>query len=384
MVDLAALAARESWIVAGLMSGTSMDGLDIAVCRFERPLGGRVTLLAGTTVAMPSGLRRALDVDARVMSAAEGALLDMEVGRWFADALGDFCAGRGLTPDLVGSHGQTVYHAHKSTTLQLGEAAFVAQRMGCPVVADFRRADIAAGGCGAPLVPIFDRLVLAEAGAGVLALNLGGIANFTAVPPRERLDEALIAFDCGPANMPIDLLVRRMSGGAETFDRDGQIAAAGTLDAPLLRRLQADPYYALPPPRSCGREEYGEAFVERLLRERPPASPDDWRNLVATVSELAAWAVGDAYRRHVAPTRSIARAYISGGGAANPHLVVRLAHHLAPLSVADTGARGVDPDLKEAMAFALLAALFITDQPGNVPEVTGAPRPVKLGRLSLP
>ena len=384
MVSLAALAGRDSWVVAGLMSGTSMDGLDIAVCRFERPVGERVTLLAGATVPMPADLRRALDVDARAMSAAEAARLDMEVGRWFAEALDAFCAGRGLAPDLVGSHGQTVYHAHKATTLQLGEAAFVAQRLSCPVVADFRRADIVAGGCGAPLVPIFDRLVLAEAGVGVLALNLGGIANFTAVPPRERPDEALIAFDCGPANMPIDLLVRRMSGGAEGFDRDGRIAAAGTIDAALLKRLQADPYYALPPPRSCGREEYGEAFVERLLQERPPDTSADWRDLVATASELAAWAVGDAYRRHVAPLGSIGHAYLSGGGAANPHLVRRLAHHLAPLPVADTNARGVDPDLKEAMAFALLAALFITDQPGNVPEVTGAKRPAKLGRLSLP
>lgn len=379
----AEVAALPSRVVVGLMSGTSMDGIDVAVCRVAAGEPDRPPpLLAAATLPWPGPLAARLR-RAHAADAAELARLDFLAGAALADAAAAVLDGAGgLRADLVGSHGQTVAHEHGVATLQLGEAAVLAERLGCPVVSDFRRNDVAAGGCGAPLVPAVDRWLLARPDATVLAVNLGGIANLTAVPPRGRPDLPAIGFDCGPANMVLDGLARRFTAGALACDRDGRFAAAGAVDAALLAELLADPVLAAPPPRSLGREQYGEAFVDRLLAARPPRDARGWHDLLATATELAARAVADAYRAHVAPTLPADEAVVAGGGVRNPELMRRLAAALAPLPVAASDGRGLPADHKEAIAFALLASARLDGLPANLPEVTGARRRVLLGKVT--
>jgi anhydro-N-acetylmuramic acid kinase len=232
------------------------------------------------------------------------------------------------------------------------------------------------------LVPVVDRWLLARPGAAVLALNVGGITNLTAIPPQEAASEPLIGFDCGPGNMVVDELARRRSGGAESCDRDGRLAAAGTVDAILLAELLADPALAAPPPRSLGSEQYGPRFCEALLARRPPRSEQDWCDLLATLTELTVQAVALAHRLFVAPRRMVRSVVVSGGGARNPELMRRLAAALAPLEVVSSDALGLSGDHKEAIAFALLASARIDRRPGNAPEVTGARRAVLLGKVT--
>lgn len=368
-------------IVAGLMSGTSMDGIDVAICRVPRGEPRSVILLGARTVPWPEPLAERLR-RAHLADAAELARLDRLVGEAFAEAAAGLAEELGVTVDLAGSHGQTVYHEHRATTLQIGEAAFIAARLLCPVVSDFRRNDIAVGGCGAPLVPIVDRWLLARPGEAVLAVNIGGISNLSAVPPREETRAPVVGFDCGPGNMVLDELARRRTGGATSCDRDGRLAAAGRVDPDLLARLLADPILSQPPPRSFGREQYGAAFVDRLLAERQPATEADWCDLFATLTELTARAIADSYMRWVAQRRPVGEVVVAGGGARNPALMRRLAAAMAPIPVVTSDSRGLSADFKEAVAFALLASARIDGIPANLPEVTGARRRVLLGKLT--
>ncbi len=380
-VSLDAVRAAPTRVVAGLISGTSMDGIDVAVCRIGAGEPRLLELLAARTVPWVSELQARLRA-AHAGDALELARLNRLVGEAFAAAAGEVARKAGVALELVGSHGQTIAHEHGLTTLQIGEAAILAERLGCPVVADFRQNDIAAGGCGAPLVPIVDRWLLARPGAAVIALNIGGITNLTAVPPREAAGQALVGFDCGPGNMVLDELARRMSGGAESCDRDGGLAAAGRVDRRLLAELLAAPELRAPPPRSLGREQYGAEFCDALLAERPPTDRQGWCDLFATMSELTAQAVAQACREHVAPRMPVAELVASGGGVRNPDLMGRLAAALAPVPVVASDARGLSSDYKEAIAFALLASARIDGIAGNVPEVTGAARPVLLGKVT--
>lgn len=375
------VAAQPARIVVGLISGTSMDGIDVAVCRVPAGEPRAVELLAARTLPWDTVLATRLE-RAHGADAAELARLDFEVGHVFADAAAAVLAETGLRADLVGSHGQTVYHEHLRTTLQVGEAAVLAERLGCPVVSDFRRNDIAAGGCGAPLVPAVDRWLLARPGKGVLALNIGGISNLTALPPREQVGRPVIGFDCGPGNMVLDGLAQRFTGGKASCDRDGRFAAAGTPDASLLQALLADPVLNAPPPRSLGREQYGAPFLDDLLARRAPAADQDWHDLFATLAELTVQAVARAHAAHVAPFLEVSEVVVAGGGARNPELLRRLALALAPLPVVTSDGRGLSSDFKEAIAFALLASARLDGIPGNLPEVTGARRAVLLGKVT--
>ncbi|MGD9507991.1 MAG: anhydro-N-acetylmuramic acid kinase [Geminicoccaceae bacterium] len=368
-------------VVAGLISGTSMDGIDVAVCRLAAGEPRLLELLAARTVPWAPELQARLRA-AHLGDPLELARLNRLVGETFADAAGELARQAGARLELVGSHGQTIAHEHGLTTLQIGEAAILAERLGCPVVADFRQNDIAAGGCGAPLVPIVDRWLLARPGEAVIALNIGGITNLTALPPREAAGQPLIGFDCGPGNMVLDELVRRMSGGRESCDRDGRLAAAGRVDETLLAELLAAPLLQAPPPRSLGREQYGAEFCDGLLARVAPADAQGWCDLLATVSELTAHAVAQAVRQHVAPMIRAAELVASGGGVRNPHLMRRLAAASAPMAVVTSDERGLSSDYKEAIAFALLASARIDGVAGNVPEVTGARRPVLLGKIT--
>lgn len=380
-IGLDQVRAAQVRLVAGLMSGTSMDGIDVAICRVAAGEPRLLELLGARTESWPPEIAERLRLAHRA-DAPEIARLGRVVGEAFAAAAAALAAELGVALDLVGSHGQTIAHEHGVTTLQIGEAAFIAERLGCPVVSDFRQNDVAAGGCGAPLVPIVDRWLLARPGRSVLALNVGGIANLSVVPPREQPDATMIGFDCGPGNMVLDELARRRSEGRETCDRDGRLAAAGRVDRALLADLLAEPTLNAALPRSLGSEQYGPEFVSALLARWPADSDERWQDLLATATQLTVEAVARAYRQWVAPEGEVAAVLVSGGGARNPELMRRLAMALAPIEVTTTAAVGLSPDFKEAIAFALLASARIDGIPGNVPAVTGARRAVLLGKVT--
>jgi anhydro-N-acetylmuramic acid kinase len=378
---LAELAAKSELLVTGLMTGTSVDGLDIAICRIGTNLDRMPELVLGRTIDLPADLRRRL-IAAKDDGVPALARADLELGRFQAAAVAAVLEESALGPlDLVGSHGQTAYHEHRVTTLQIGEPACLAQTLDCPVVSDFRRGDVAAGGAGAPLVPIFDEIFLRDPAATVMALNIGGIANFT-VLPKDGSDP--IAMDCGPGNMIVDGLVRRMTDGRLDYDADGALAANRRVDRDLLSELLGLPALQTPPPRSLGREEFGDHFVDWLIARKAPSSDAEWAELIATATAFTAAALAATYEVHVAPTSPVDRILVSGGGVHNPTLCRAIELHLPDITVASTATIGLDPDFKEAIAFATFAVLALTGPPIDTAGITGADRPVRLGKLTLP
>jgi anhydro-N-acetylmuramic acid kinase len=365
--------------VAGLMTGTSMDGLDIALCEIEAvPTadgpGIGCTLVGFETAAPPPELRERLgrldELDLPALAA-----LDADLGRWFAAATSAACREHGFAAELVGSHGQTVFHDHGAVSWQLGEPSFLAAALGCPVVHAFRQGDIAVGGAGAPLVPFVDRALLRSAEEPRAALNVGGIANLTLLPTEGEP----LGFDVGPGNMVIDELARRASGGAAACDRDGAMAARGRVDGAALDALMAHPFLALPPPKSCGREQFGPAFVDVWLAEAPPGSEQDWCDRLALATAWTARAIAEVVRTHAPDTR---RLIASGGGVHNPVLMDELARRLGnAVAVERSDAHGLPVDAKEAVAFAILAACRMARIPANLPSATGAARSALLGSI---
>jgi anhydro-N-acetylmuramic acid kinase len=368
--------------VVGLISGTSADGIDAALVELDG--AGETTrahVLDFRTFPFDPDLR------ARVLALKEARAEELlrvhvRLGEEFARAALDVITRareRGVEVHLIGSHGQTARHHPRAAepdgraaTLQLGEPAIIAERTGLPVVADFRPRDIAAGGEGAPLVPLVDWLLFRRSGATRACLNLGGIANVTVVTEDAA---AVRAFDLGPANMPMDLVVQAWTAGAETFDRDGARAAAGRVDSALVAELLRHPYLALPPPKSTGREAFGDVFVTPLLARYRGREAD----LLASLTRFTAESVAAGIRRWV-PER-IDELLASGGGVRNRTLMAALGAALAPIPVRSLAEVGVDPDAKEAVAFAVLANETLFGRPGNVPGATGAAGPRVLGKL---
>lgn len=371
--------------IVGLMSGTSADGVDAALVEVAGAgEGTRVRLVTFLTRPYAPALR------ARVLGLGEASaaeLLDLHyhLGEEFARAalaVIEPAGRRGEAVHLVGSHGQTARHrpragapAGRGATLQVGEPAVIAELTGLPVVADFRPRDVAAGGEGAPLVPLVDWLLFRVPGRVRACLNLGGIANVTVLG--DRL-ETVRAFDLGPANMPLDAVVQAWTGDAELFDRDGARAAAGRVDERLLAELLRHPFLAAPPPKSTGRETFGQAFVTPLLSRFAGREAD----LLATLTRFVADAVAGGLRRHV--TGGIDELLVSGGGARNRTLMRALRESLAPIPVRALDEVGMDPDAKEAVAFAVLANETLFGRPGNLPAATGAAGPRVLGKIVLP
>jgi len=350
--------------VAGIMSGTSLDGIDVAVV--ELPA---VRTLKFLSVPYPEKIReRLLAVSNAVTHTAEISRLNFEIAELYARAV-----KRAGPVDLIGCHGQTIYHEGRSNTLQIGEPAVLAERTGAPVVSNFRARDIAAGGHGAPLAPFVDYKLFRHRRRRRIALNIGGIANITVIPAGAR-PEDVIAFDTGPGNMVIDALTREMSGGKLRYDRGGKIAASGEVDRTLLDELLRDRYYRARPPKSAGREQYGAEFVERMKKGGRPL-----RDLIATATVLTAATiaigVGDA---KAGATDLIA----SGGGVHNPEIMAHITGFLPQVTTATSSEFGVDVDAKEAIAFAILAYETWRGRPSNVPSATGARSAVVLGSVT--
>jgi len=374
---------RRRWMAVGLMSGTSMDGVDAALVEIEYS-DERVTpqLVAAHTTEYPADILASLN-DLSALAVDDIARLNFQIGEVFAKAAVDVIDQGGMSPeqiDVIGSHGQTVSHQPRSlggpgVTLQLGEPAVIAERTGVVTVADFRVNDVAAGGDGAPLVPYVDWLLFAGEGRTVAAQNIGGIANVTVVT--ERIED-VIAFDTGPGNMLIDQAVALDTDGAARFDRDGALADRGTVATPLLDHLMVHPYLLKRPPKSSGAAEFGAEFVAGLRDQFASVSTEDF---VATLTEFTARSIADGYQRFVYPRTSIDEMVLSGGGARNPSLRRRIEEQLAPVPVTTSDAYGIDPDAKEAISFAVLAVETMLLRPANVPQATGARRPVILGKI---
>ncbi|MEN8375058.1 MAG: anhydro-N-acetylmuramic acid kinase [Gemmatimonadota bacterium] len=374
--------------IVGLMSGTSLDGIDAALVRFEGSgpgaPGWRLEGFRSTsyTDAQRAGILRAIESG----GAPEMARLHADLGEWLAAAALALCAHAGVGVESVaaiGSHGQTVWHIppgeERGATLQLGCAATIAERTGRPVVSDFRSRDVAAGGHGAPLVAWVDRVLFAHPERARVLANLGGIANVTHVPAGGVGD--LLAFDTGPGNVLIDAAAERATAGAERFDRDGERGRRGNVIEELLQFLVDDPYFATPPPKSTGRERYGPATVERLVERVAPMREDEWDDLIATLTELTALTVAQGVERWLSG-RGAAELLVGGGGCRNPYLMERLSQRMGALPVRSMDELGVDPDAKEAIAFAALAWAHLHAVPANEPGATGAEGARVLGSLT--
>lgn len=373
--------------IVGLMSGTSLDGIDAVLCAFDGRTEAELTWRVEAFRSVPYPAERRARIHEAIVSGSAAALcrLHAELGEWLGAAALDVIGAAGLAVGdvaLIGTHGQTVWHEPpadgvRGATLQLGDPATIAERTGIPVVSDFRARDVAAGGEGAPLVPWQDRVLFSAAGRRRVLQNIGGMGNLTWLPPR-GVPEPLLAFDTGPGNALIDAAVELATGGAERYDRDGERARRGRVDERLLERLLADPFFSREPPKSTGREVYGRPFVAALVGEARAPDAAGWDDLVATLTALTARSIVDAVRRWALP-RGVDEVVVSGGGARNPVLLEMVREGLAPVPVRTGEALGIDPDAKEAMAFAALAWAHVNGIPGNVPEATGARGPRVLG-----
>ncbi|HTV93008.1 MAG TPA: anhydro-N-acetylmuramic acid kinase [Verrucomicrobiae bacterium] len=361
----------------GLMSGTSLDGIDAALVRIlPRDVGYAVDLLNFVTIPFEDDLDRRLRASLPPHTATAPAIADLHrgLGAAFARAARSACGA--LTVDYVASHGQTIFHdgaAHH--TLQIGDPFVIREALRTTVCYDFRSADCAVGGSGAPLVPYADVLLLADPHEDRVALNIGGIANLTALP-RGCSPHDVLAFDCGPGVMLIDAFVQMRSGGEHRFDKDGALAAAGTPNETALAVMLRDPYFAQSPPKSTGREQFGAQFLlaHRHLLER--LSLEDG---CATLTEVTARSIADAV---AAIGMSASRILCSGGGARNRALMRSIGGHLPEARVERSDTVGLDPDAKEAIVFAVLGYETLRERAANVPRVTGASHAVPLGAIA--
>lgn len=375
-------------IVIGLMSGTSADGIDAAVVRLEgAPPGIQWEVISHLHREHDSQLREEIFLCFRPETGSVDRLcrLNFALGKAFGAAALEAAHQAGLAMSeisLIGSHGQTLWHEPPQdtpgSTLQLGEPAVIAEMTGIPVVSNFRTRDMAAGGQGAPLVPLVDWILLTHPTRVRAAQNLGGIGNVTYLPAGGNAEE-LLAFDTGPGNMLMDDAVRRATGGALHYDKDGALASQGHVDPALLNSLLSDPYYSTPPPKSTGRERFGAQLGAQIWAQavQRRLSPTD---IVATLTALTAESIAHAYRDFlpVFPQEVI----LSGGGVYNPALISMLTERLAPARLLTSTDMGIPVEAKEALAFAVLAYETWNQRPGNLPSATGASHPVILGNIT--
>jgi anhydro-N-acetylmuramic acid kinase len=375
----------------GLMSGTSADGIDAVVAAISgEGRGLRARIVAHEHRAFSPELRSRILSVCLCGAVAEICELNFLLGEHFARAAVAVLRKAGLRAQdiaAIGSHGQTIHHlpnAVTPSTLQIGEPAVIAERTGITTVADFRVRDMAAGGQGAPLVPFADWALFTDKRRPRIIQNLGGIANLTFLPARAKLGE-VIAFDTGPGNMVIDAVVTALSRGSRTFDRGGAWASRGKVSEPLLKRMMAHPFLKLRPPKTTGREEFGEPFILDVLRvARRHRLPD--HDIVATVTAFTAASIARAYQRFVFPKLTAAerkrlQIILGGGGTGNATLRRMLQERIGQGEILTHEAFGIANAAKEALAFAILAHEAMAGRPNNVPSATGARHAVVMGKV---
>lgn len=390
-------------IVAGVMSGTSADGVDVAICRItpsRSPAGApKVKLLGHAGYAYSKVVRQAVmqAMNAESISVADLSRLNWRLGKVYADAVEKTATKFNAKLDLIACHGQTIYHQAAAAqfagspiraTWQTGEASVITERLRVPVVSDFRPADLAVGGQGAPLVPMLDYAVLRDAKKNRVLLNLGGIANLTAIPAGASIDQVM-AFDTGPANMVIDRCMELLVN--KHFDRNGATARRGRTMQGVVDASLRNKFFNAPPPKSCGREQFGETFAARFVAQCRKAGGSE-ADIVATATAFTAQSILDAYRRfvwpHLGQSAPLAKTefVVAGGGVKNATLMEMLRAGLDPLGIKLRPMEdlGIPSQAKEAVAFALLGWLNWHRLPGNIPSATGAARPATLGKLTLP
>lgn len=384
MEALTRYANRSTRLVIGLMSGTSADGVDAALCR----LCGRGETRRAEVVAFrcypyePEFRQELMALFAPDVSAESVAQMNVRLGRRFAEAALDLKRESGVgAVDLIASHGQTIcYLPEVGATLQIGEPAVIAELTGVMVVADFRPRDLAAGGQGAPLVPYADYVLFRDAERTRAVQNIGGIANVTVVPAGAGLEEVL-AFDTGPGNMVIDGLATVLSDGRVSYDRDGALAARGEVDQQVLQELMQHPFLSRKPPKSTGRESFGAQFVREVLARTRGRSAEE---VLATATAFTAESIAAAYRDFVFPRQEVDEVILGGGGSYNATLRRMLEARLPEVKVLAHEDFGINGKAKEALAFAILGDQTALGLPANVPAATGAGHPVILGKIVLP
>lgn len=394
MQRLFRIASRPEKLIVGLISGTSMDGVDAALVHVHsHGKNTRIDLQAFATIPYPCELRELLLDAARPGHGTTDLLcrLNAATGEWFAHAASDLVAmagGKLSKVDLIGSHGQTMHHmpiadsidgVSSRGTLQIGDASIIAKRTGVITIADFRPADMALGGQGAPLVPYFDFLLLSSKTKTRGVLNIGGIANLTVLKKAGRPQD-VIAFDTGPGNMVIDALMQRLF--AKDYDDGGRTAAQGHVHQPLLEELLCHPYFLKPAPKSTGREEFGKEYAEQILAQAQRHNLTK-QDIIATVSALTAESIHRAVRSLADRYGALDELIVSGGGMYNAFVMEALHSRFAPATIATSDAFGIPGDAKEAICFAVLANETVSGYASNLPSVTGAAAPAVLGKICL-
>ena len=378
-------------IVAGVMSGTSADGIDVALVRIQgRGSSLRFKLLRHEHFSYPKSVREAVlqAMNSKQASVADLSRLNFLLGELYADAIKETQQRAKIKKlELIGCHGQTLYHQgdpapyldkNIACTWQTGEGSVIAARLGVPVVSDFRPADMATGGKGAPLVPFLDYVLFRDRRAGRIIQNLGGIANLTAIPANAR-PEDVIAFDTGPGNMVVDQLMQILFD--QPYDNEGSVAATGHILDAILEETLRKPFFCRKPPKTAGREEFGNEFVQDFLRRCGEAAKAD---IITTATALTGISIADAIRDFVLPTGKYQDYIVSGGGVANESLMrmLEMGASALRLKLKTTDDFGIPSQAKEAVAFAVLAYQTWHRQPSNIPSATGAKRPAVLGKIS--
>lgn len=377
-------------LAVGLMSGTSLDGLDVVLCDIENfGIDTQIKELAFKTFSYPARLRETVQqiAENQAVGIAQICSVNFELGQWFSDSVRELCSDYGIdSRDLgfIASHGQTVYHIPKAqgelvaSTLQLGESAVIAYDCQCPVVSNFRTMDMAAGGEGAPLVP-FSEFILYRSTTDTVALqNIGGIGNVTIIPANAQLKD-VFAFDTGPGNMMINDAMEILY--QKTFDESGEVAATGQVIAELKEELMKHPYLAIQPPKSTGREEFGADYTQKLIDTYDQHPSQD---LIATFTWFAAYSMAFSYRQYVMPSHNLTEVILAGGGVHNLSLIKHLKDLMPEVSVVTQEEKGFSSDSKEAVAFVILGNETLNHQPSNVPSATGAKEAVVLGNIVFP
>jgi anhydro-N-acetylmuramic acid kinase len=387
--------AKKKRLAVGLMSGTSLDGIDAALVEISGS-GARTEAALKEFVTLPYsdqlGSFILKNSDAGSARLDEICRLNFLLGQAFAEAALKVIEKGGLRPgdiDFIGSHGQTIHHLpqphkmfgkHIKSTMQIGEPALIADVTGILTVADFRPADVAAGGDGAPLIPYADEILFRSANECRVCLNIGGIANVTLLPPLDAHQD-IVAFDTGPGNMLIDMLAERYTGGKAKFDSGGEIARSGRISPGLLSKLMEHPYLAELPPKSTGREEFGSEYLEWIQQIGKDLN---WKDIISTITHFTVESIALSVERFLDPLFPVERIILSGGGAKNDFIINRLRIRLDGLTVSLSDDFGIPSDAKEALSFAILANETLHGLPSNLPTATGAKRKKILGKISFP